>query len=145
MVVSTGWLTSVGVRVAEVANIAIIVILTATGVGVLVTDRLGVGTVETIIVATWTAAICRSTVTTTEEAVVVFSVTKLVKTSTEGIHVTNRLFTLVTGQVAFVVFRTVVQVRATSKTLAIITIGTVFRGVRCWYIAHSIGGLTVRV
>ena len=38
--------------VAEVSNITVIIILTATGVTVQVTDRLGVGTVQVIVVAT---------------------------------------------------------------------------------------------
>jgi len=42
--------------VAEVSNITVIIILTATGVTVQVTDRLGVGTVQVIVVATWTAS-----------------------------------------------------------------------------------------
>jgi len=53
---STGWLASVGVGVAKVANITISVILTTTSVGSLVTNRLGVSTVKIIIMATWTAA-----------------------------------------------------------------------------------------
>jgi len=51
------WFTGVGVCIAEVGNIAIIVILATTCVAILVTDRLGVGTVKVIIVASWTAPI----------------------------------------------------------------------------------------
>ena len=47
------WFTGVGVCIAEVGNIAIIVILTTTCVAILVTDRLGVGTVEVVIVASY--------------------------------------------------------------------------------------------
>ena len=44
--------TGVSVRVAEVRNLAVIVILTATCVAVLVADRLRVRTVQAIVVAT---------------------------------------------------------------------------------------------
>jgi len=55
-VICTGWLASVGFSVAEVSNITVSVLVTSTSVGSLVTDRLGVGTVEIVIMATWTAA-----------------------------------------------------------------------------------------
>lgn len=87
--IGTGWLACVGVRVAEVANIAVVVVLTTTSMSSLVTNWLWVRTIEIVIVASWTAAINSTTASTTEEAVVVIVVTNLIKPGTERTIVTH--------------------------------------------------------
>jgi len=56
-VVITLWLTGVGVRVAEVSHVTVSISLAATCVGILVADRLRVGTVQAIVVATLATSI----------------------------------------------------------------------------------------
>lgn len=73
----------VSVRVAEVSNLAVIVILAATGVAILVADRLRVGTVQAIVVATLATPISCSTVSPTEGTVIIQSVAELVPAITE--------------------------------------------------------------
>jgi len=75
--------TGVSVRVAEVSNLAVIIILAATGVAVLVADRLRVGTVQAIVVATLATSISSSTVSPTEGTVIIQSVAELVPAITD--------------------------------------------------------------
>jgi len=82
-VVITLWLTGVSVRVAEVSHITVSISLATTGVAVQVADRLGVGTVQAVIVATLATSILGSTVSPTEGTVIISRVADLVPSSTE--------------------------------------------------------------
>jgi len=75
--------TGVSVRVAEVRNLTVIIILAATSVTVLVADWLRVGTVQAIVVATLATSISSSAVSPTEGTVIIQSVAELVPTITE--------------------------------------------------------------
>lgn len=81
--VITLWLTGACVWVTEVSSVTVSIILAATGVTFQVTDGIGIGTVQGIVMATWTAPIISLTVSPTESTVVIVSVTDLVPASTE--------------------------------------------------------------
>merc|ERR1711936_170809 len=64
-------LANIGVRVTEISDIAVIVVPAATDVSSSITDWSGVGTVEITVVASLAAAVIGTTVSATEEAIVV--------------------------------------------------------------------------
>jgi len=79
-IINTLSLTLVVIIVTIVSSVTIIIRVAATEVRVLITDWGGVGTVDTTLMTTWAASVIGVTVSSAEEAVVMVSITHLIKT-----------------------------------------------------------------
>ena len=87
-------LANIGVSVTEISNIAVIIVPATTDVSSPITDWSGIGTVEITVVTSLTATVIGTTVSATEEAVVVVLIADLVPAFTEWMIVADLEFTL---------------------------------------------------
>jgi len=139
-----------GIVLAEVTIKTVRVCSTSTSVGILVTYRCRVFTIQCTVMATFTTSIVRPTIiSSTVETVVIVCITNLVISITEVISVTDSLFTEMSVIITMVAIRTVlviVQSSTSSKTFSSFsTVGTVLRVMGSRNIANSVIVVTIGV
>jgi len=147
-VCSTLCYTGVVLAVESLKTVSIVG--TSTGVGILVTYRCGVLTIQSTVVATFTTSIVGATIiSSTVETIVMVCITDLVISLAEVICVTDSLFTEMSVLIAEIAIRTVLVIIQSSTSSqassSFSTVGTVVRVMGSRNITDSIVVVTIRV
>jgi len=138
--------THVVIIVTVVTSLTVIISVTATQVGAHVTHWCWIGTIDVTVMTTLTASIRTATVSTTEEAVVMVSITHFIISLTVGVILTDTGHTYMAVRVTLITIGTVIIVNTTCCTFMVrATISTRVRIMRSWNIANTIKIVTIRV